>query len=182
MNTKYLDIFIRIFLYIKRCNPSILYSRFLVSLVVPKGRNSGNSRNGPNGKEVMSESLEDLVLSISRDRNYSFELKLIPKHQRTSEQIVQSIIGLYWCGTSTGDIEEQIREAYGVDVSESIVSTVTNHILDHILLYRKRVYIIPYESKSIRKFRFLPTLFNVFGLSLYRFYRRKANLVHYSQS
>ena len=98
----------------------------------PEGRNSGNSRNGTSSKKLKSESLGDLVLSIPRDRNSSFEPKLIPKHQRMSEQIEQSIIGMYSRGMSTRDIEDQIREVYGVDVFESTVSTVTNRIVDHI--------------------------------------------------
>lgn len=103
-----------------------------------EGRNSGNSRNGTSSKKLKSESLGDLVLSIPRDRNSSFEPKLIPKHQRMSEQIEQSIIGMYSRGMSTRDIEDQIREVYGVDVSESTVSTVTNRIVDHIKEWQVR--------------------------------------------
>lgn len=104
----------------------------------PEGRNSGNSRNGTSSKKVKSESLGDLVLSIPRDHNSSFEPKLIPKHQRMSEQIEQSIIGMYSRGMSTRDIEDQIREVYGVDVSESTVSTVTGRIIDHIKEWQVR--------------------------------------------
>lgn len=74
----------------------------------------------------------DLVLSIPRDRNSSFEPKLIPKYQRMSEQIEQSIIGMYSRSMSTRDIEDQIREVYSIDVSESTVSIVTLRIVDHI--------------------------------------------------
>ena len=103
-----------------------------------EGRNSGNSRNGHSQKKVKSESLGDLVLSIPRDRNASFQPKLIPKHQRMSEKIEQSIIGMYSRGMSTRDIEEQIREMYGVEVSESTVSTVTGRILEHIKEWQSR--------------------------------------------
>lgn len=98
----------------------------------PERRGSGNSRNGYSSKKVKSESLGDVVLSIPRDRNSSFEPKLIPKHQRMSEQIEQSIIGMYSRGMSTRDIEDQVREMYGVEVSESTVSTVTSRVIDHI--------------------------------------------------
>jgi putative transposase len=87
---------------------------------------------------MKSESLGDVILSIPRDRNSSFEPKLIPKHQRMSEQIEQSIVGMYSRGMSTRDIEEQIPEVYGVDVSESPVSTVTNRIVDHIKEWQLR--------------------------------------------
>ena len=98
----------------------------------PDGRGSGNSRNGYSSKKVKSESLGDVVLSIPRDRNSSFEPKLVPKHQRMSEQLEQSIIGMYSRGMSTRDIEDQIREMYGVEISESTVSTVTSRIVDLI--------------------------------------------------
>lgn len=104
----------------------------------PEGRNSGSSRNGTSSKKVKSVSLGDLVLSIPRDHNSSFEPKLIPKHQRMSEQIEQSIIGMYSRGMSTRDIADQISEVYGVDVSESTVSTVTNRIVDHIKEWQVR--------------------------------------------
>ena len=98
----------------------------------PDGRGSGNSRNGYSSKKVKSESLGDVVLSIPRDRNSSFEPKLVPKHQRMSEQLEQSIIGMYSRGMSTRDIEDQIREMYGVEISESTVSTVTSRVVDLI--------------------------------------------------
>lgn len=104
----------------------------------PEGRNSGNSRNGHSSKKVKSETVGDLVLSIPRDRNSTFEPKLIPKHKRMSEQIEQSIIGMYSRGMSTRDIEEQVREMYGVEVSESTVSTVTSRVLDHIAEWQSR--------------------------------------------
>ncbi|RYE23798.1 MAG: IS256 family transposase [Sphingobacteriaceae bacterium] len=104
----------------------------------PEGRNSGNSRNGHSSKKVKSETVGDLVLSIPRDRNSTFEPKLIPKHKRMSEQIEQSIIGMYSRGMSTRDIEDQVREMYGVEVSESTVSTVTSRVLDHIVEWQSR--------------------------------------------
>lgn len=104
----------------------------------PEGRSSGNSRNGFSSKKVKSETLGDVVLSIPRDRNASFEPKLIPKHQRMSEQIEKSIIGMYSRGMSTRDIEDQVREMYGVEISESTVSTVTGRVIDLIKEWQMR--------------------------------------------
>jgi transposase-like protein len=104
----------------------------------PEGRNSGNSRNGSSTKRVKSETIGDMVLTIPRDRNSSFEPQLIPKHQRMSSKIEETIVGMYSRGMSTRDIEEQIRELYGVEVSESTVSTVTNRIVDHIKEWQAR--------------------------------------------
>lgn len=104
----------------------------------PEGHNSGNSRNGSSNKTLKTESLGDVVLSIPRDRNSTFEPKLVPKHQRMSDRIEQSIVGMYSRGMSTRDIEEQVREMYGVEVSESTVSTITNRIVDHIKEWQAR--------------------------------------------
>lgn len=104
----------------------------------PEGRNSGNSRNGHSKKKVKSESVGDLLLSIPRDRNSTFEPQLIPKHQRMSDKIEQSIIGMYSRGMSTRDIEDQVREMYGVKVSEATVSAVTGRIVDHIKEWQNR--------------------------------------------
>lgn len=104
----------------------------------PEGLNSGNSRNGYSKKKVKSESVGDLLLSIPRDRNSTFEPQLIPKHQRMSTKIEQSIIGMYSRGMSTRDIEDQVREMYGVEVSESTVSAVTGRLVEHIKEWQSR--------------------------------------------
>jgi transposase-like protein len=108
----------------------------------PLGNNSGNSRNGSSQKTVKSESLGDMVLNIPRDRNSSFEPQLIPKHSRMSDKIEETIIGLYARGMSTSDIEEQVKDLYGVEVSSSTISNVTNRILEQVKLWQCR----PLES------------------------------------
>jgi len=108
----------------------------------PQGHHSGNSRNGYSKKKVKTESVGDMVLNIPRDRKASFEPQLIPKHERMSDKLEQTIIGMYSRGMTTRDIEEQIKEIYGVDVSEGTVSNVTNRLLDHI----KQWQIRPLES------------------------------------
>ncbi len=104
----------------------------------PEGRGSGNSRNGYSKKTVKTESLGDMVLSIPRDRKATFEPQLIPKHSRMSDKIEQAIIGMYSRGMSTRDIEDLVREVYGVEVSESTVSAVTNKLLDSITEWQSR--------------------------------------------
>ncbi len=104
----------------------------------PEGRKSGNSRNGYSKKTIKSETLGDMALSIPRDRDSSFQPQLIPKHQRMSARIEETIIGMYSRGMSTRDIGEQIKELYGVDVSESTVSAVTSRIVEHIREWQAR--------------------------------------------
>jgi len=70
----------------------------------PEGHNSGNSRNGSYPKKVKTDSLGDMVLSIPRERNSEFEPQLIPKGQRMSDKLEESIIGMYSRGMTTSDI------------------------------------------------------------------------------
>jgi transposase-like protein len=107
-----------------------------------EGFNTGNSRNGISKKTVKSESLGDMVLNIPRDRNASFEPQLVPKHQRMSDKIEETIIGLYARGMTTSDIEEQVKDLYGVEVSSSTISNVTNRILEQVKTWQSR----PLES------------------------------------
>ena len=102
------------------------------------GHNSGNSRNGSYSKKVKTETLGDVVLSIPRDRNSEFEPQLIPKGQRMSDKLEEAIIGMYSRGMTTADISEQVKEVYGVDVSEGTISNVTNKILEQVKLWQNR--------------------------------------------
>lgn len=103
-----------------------------------KGYGTGNSRNGTYRKTVKTENLGDLVLNIPRDRNGDFEPQLIPKGQRMSEKIEEAITGMYSRGMTTSDISSQVKEIYGVDVSEGTISNVTNKLIEHIKEWQNR--------------------------------------------
>ncbi len=98
----------------------------------------GNSRNGFSKKKVKTESLGNMALNIPRDRQSTFEPQLIPKHQRMSDKIEQAIIGMYSRGMTTRDIEDQVRDIYGIDVSETTISNVTNKLIDNIKQWQDR--------------------------------------------
>ncbi|MCU7552962.1 transposase, partial [Chitinophagaceae bacterium LB-8] len=106
------------------------------------GHHTGNSRNGAYAKKVKTESLGDLVLNIPRDRNAEFSPQLIPKGQRMSDKLEEAIIGMYSRGMTTSDISEQVKQVYGVEVSEGTISNVTNRILEHVKEWQNR----PLES------------------------------------
>ncbi len=108
----------------------------------PEGNNSGNSRNGSYRKKVKTESLGDMVLSIPRDRNSEFEPQLVPKGSRMSDRLEEAIIGMYSRGMTNADICEQVKDAYGVDISEGTVTNVTNRIIEHVKEWQNR----PLES------------------------------------
>ena len=103
-----------------------------------EGHNSGNSRNGSYAKKVKTESLGDMVLNIPRDRNSEFAPQLIPKGQRMSDKLEEAIIGMYSRGMTTADISAQVKQVYGVEVSEGTISNVTNKMLEHVKEWQQR--------------------------------------------
>jgi len=103
-----------------------------------EGSNSGNSRNGTYLKKVKTESLGDMILNIPRDRNSEFAPQLIPKGQRMSDKLEEAIIGMYSRGMTTSDISEQVKQVYGVDVSEGTISNVTGRITEYVRQWQQR--------------------------------------------
>ncbi len=103
-----------------------------------EGNNSGNSRNGSYTKKVKTESLGDMVLNIPRDRNSEYSPQLIPKGHRMSDKLEEAIIGMYSRGMTTSDISEQVKQVYGVEVSEGTVSNVTARITELVRDWQTR--------------------------------------------
>lgn len=106
------------------------------------GYGSGNSRNGSFSKKIKTDNLGDMVLNIPRDRNGEFEPQLIPKGQRMSDKLEEAITGMYSRGMTTSDISSQVKDIYGVDVSEGTISNVTNRIIELVKEWQNR----PLES------------------------------------
>jgi putative transposase len=107
-----------------------------------EGNNSGNSRNGFSAKTIKTEKLGDMVLNIPRDRNGEFEPQIIPKGMRMSEKLEDAIIGMYGRGMTTSDICAQVEEVYGVGVSDTTISNITNRIIELVKSWQQR----PLES------------------------------------
>jgi transposase-like protein len=107
-----------------------------------EGYGTGNSRNGTYPKKIKTENLGDVVLNIPRDRNSDFEPQIVPKGQRMSDKLEDAITGMYSRGMTTSDISAQVKEIYGVDVSEGTISNVTNRIIEHVKEWQNR----PLES------------------------------------
>lgn len=102
-----------------------------------KPDNTDNLRNGTSSKTLKSDN-GDVEINIPRDRNSSFEPIIVPKHKRFSEKIEDVIIGMYSRGMTTRDIEEQIKEIYGIELSETSVSNITAKILENIKQWQER--------------------------------------------
>lgn len=97
----------------------------------------GNTRNGFSSKTVKG-SIGDIALSIPRDRHSTFEPQFLPKHQRMIDKVEDVIIGLYARGMNTRDIEDQIRDIYGIEVSETTVSNVTSRVVEYMKQWQNR--------------------------------------------
>jgi len=93
------------------------------------GYNTGNSRNGSFPKTINTENVGEIVLNIPRDRKGEFEPIIIPKGQTISSKIEEAITGMYSRGMTTSDVRHQVLEIYGLEISETTVSNITESIM-----------------------------------------------------
>ena len=100
-------------------------------------KNTSNSRNGYSKKTVRSE-YGNINLDIPRDRNAEFEPQIIPKYQREITGMEGQILSLYAKGMSSRDIEEHLNNLYGIDVSPSMISKITDKIIPEIREWQSR--------------------------------------------
>jgi len=118
------------------------------------GNNSGNSRNG-HTKKILKTKDGDLAIQVPRDRNNRFEPTLIPKHQTRFNDLDEKIISLYSRGMSTRDIQDQLVDLYGVEISATLISNVTNEVIDEVKAWQSRpldkVYPIVYLDALVIK-------------------------------
>ena len=103
-----------------------------------EGYNTGNSRNGFFPKTVTTENVGEVVLNIPRDRNGEFDPMIIPKGQTISSKIEDAIIGMYSRGMTTSDIRQQVLEIYGLVISETTVSNITECIIESAKEWQQR--------------------------------------------
>jgi putative transposase len=103
----------------------------------PAGRKSGNSRNGTTPKTLKGE-FGSMELATPRDRNGTFEPQIVAKGQRRFEGFDQAIISLYSRGMTTREIEGHLLEIYGVEVSPSLVSQVTDAVCADVAVWQSR--------------------------------------------
>jgi putative transposase len=103
----------------------------------PEGRNSGNSRNGKSPKTVTTDTGE-IELEVPRDRNGQFEPQIVPKGRRRLEGFDEKVIALYARGMTTREIQGHLQELYGVEVSPSLISNVTDAVLEEVQSWQAR--------------------------------------------
>ena len=121
-----------------------------------EGYDGGNSRNGYTPKRVITDD-GDIELRVPRDRDGSFEPKVVEKGQRRLKGFDDKLIALYARGMSTRDIQAHVLEIYDIDIEPSLVSRVTEQVLDDARAWQARgldaVYPIVYFDGLVVKVR-----------------------------
>lgn len=102
-----------------------------------KNKQTTNSRNGYSKKTVRSE-YGDIELKVPRDRDGEFEPMIVKKHQSNVTGIEDQIIAMYAKGVSTRDIQDHLQQLYGIEVSPTLISNVTNKIVPLIKEWQNR--------------------------------------------
>lgn len=103
----------------------------------PAGRGSGNSRNGATAKKLQGD-FGEIELETPRDRNGEFEPRIVAKGQRRLEGFDQKIISLYARGMTTREIGAHLEEIYGVEVSPTLISKVTDEVIEQVRGWQNR--------------------------------------------
>ncbi len=115
-----------------------------------------NARNGHGKKKIKTEQGE-FEISVPRDRKADFQPQVVPKRSRLSEGIESLIISLYAKGMSNSDIEAQLNELYGFNVSTSTISIVTDKITNDIIAWQNRplesIYLVVWMDAIVFKVR-----------------------------
>ena len=103
----------------------------------PEGHGADNCRNGKGSKTLQSDS-GPIQIEVPRDRDSSFEPKFVKKRQRRLEGFDDKVLSLYARGLSTRDIQGQLEELYGVEVSPALISNVTEAVLEDVRAWQCR--------------------------------------------
>jgi putative transposase len=122
----------------------------------PAGRGSGNSRNGSSRKRLKGD-FGTLEIEVPRDRVSSFEPQLIPKGQTRWHGFDDKILSLYARGMTTREIQGHLEEMYQVEVSPTLISNVTEAVMEEVRAWQSRpldeVYAIVYLDALLVKMR-----------------------------
>jgi len=103
----------------------------------PAGKNSGNSRNGKSQKTLTGD-FGELPLEVPRDRNSTFEPKIVAKGQTRFEGFDEKILSLYARGMTTREIQQHLEEIYQVEVSPTLISNVTEAVMEEVVAWQSR--------------------------------------------
>ena len=102
-----------------------------------EGRNSGNSRNGTRSKTVLTE-VGDVEIEVPRDREGSFEPRIVAKRQRRLAGVDEMVISLAAKGLTTGEISAHLADVYGAEVSRDTISRITDRVVEELADWQSR--------------------------------------------
>ena len=102
-----------------------------------EGRDGGNSRNGRRAKTVLTDT-GPVEISVPRDRESSFEPKIVAKRQRRLTGVDEMVISLSAKGLTHGEIAAHLAEVYGAEVSKQTITTITDRVMDGLAEWQSR--------------------------------------------
>jgi putative transposase len=121
-----------------------------------EGRGSGNSRNGASCKTLTGD-FGEVEIEVPRDRAGDFEPKIVSKHQRRFTGFDDKILSMYARGMSTREIQGHLHEIYGAEVSPTLISEVTDAVIEELQQWQSRplepIYAIIYLDALYVKMR-----------------------------
>jgi transposase-like protein len=103
-----------------------------------EGRDGGNSRNGIRSKTVLTDSVGPIEIDVPRDRDGSFDPVIVKKRQRRMGDVDAIVLSLYARGLTTGEISAHFAEVYGASVSKSVVSAITEQVIEEMADWSSR--------------------------------------------
>ncbi|MBN2546967.1 MAG: IS256 family transposase [Spirochaetes bacterium] len=121
-----------------------------------KNKKTGNSRNGKSSKTVITDQ-GNIEIEVPRDREGEYEPKIIKKHERRFTGFDDKILSMYSRGMTTRDIQEHLKDIYGVDVSPDLISDVTDAVIKEVEEWQNRplssIYPVVYFDALVVKVR-----------------------------
>jgi transposase-like protein len=122
----------------------------------PAGRDGGNSRNGHRSKTVLTEA-GPVGIEVPRDRDSSFEPKIVAKRQRRLTGVEDMVISLSAKGLTHGEIAAHLQEIYGAEVSKQTITTITDRVMEGMAEWQSRpldpVYAVVFVDAIMVKIR-----------------------------
>ena len=104
----------------------------------PDGRNHPVNRRNGSGRKTVATDSGKVVLDIPRDRNGTFDPMLIAKYQRRFPEFDRKIVSMYARGMTTREIQGHIEEIYGVETSPSLISAITDAVMEEVSAWQNR--------------------------------------------
>ncbi len=122
----------------------------------PVGYGTGNSRNGKSKKRLKGD-FGEVEIEVPRDRQASFEPQIVPKGETRFAGFDDKILAMYARGMTTREIQGHLQEIYGVEVSPTLISNVTDSVLEEVRTWQNRpldpLYPIMYLDALVIKMR-----------------------------